>query len=124
MFKDQMPVINSTSKPFGAGPVMTLQWANDEVLSYKRPNYVLGPNPIKTKDVKMMSGSEVVSLLEQQDKYDVNKIDQIFLSYQMVSSSTNDLVELEPVWSMKINGKIVPITKDLLGKEEDDNGVE
>jgi regulatory protein YycH of two-component signal transduction system YycFG len=42
----------------------------------------------------------------------------------MVSSSTNDLVELEPVWSMKINGKIVPITKDLLGKEEDDNGVE
>lgn len=71
-----------------------------------------------------MNGNEVVSLLEQQDKYDVNKIDQIFLSYQMVSSSTNDLVELEPVWSMKINGKIVPITKDLLGKEEDDNGVE
>ncbi|WP_249713563.1 two-component system activity regulator YycH, partial [Bacillus cereus] len=49
MFKDQMPVINSTSKPFGSGSVLTLQWANDEVLSYKRPNYVLGPNPIKTK---------------------------------------------------------------------------
>ncbi|MCY8535513.1 YycH family regulatory protein, partial [Bacillus vallismortis] len=41
------------------------------------------------------------------------------------TSSNNDpLVELEPVWAMKINGKIVPITKDLLKKEGANSGVE
>ncbi|MBD4756537.1 hypothetical protein GUG22_07360, partial [Xanthomonas citri pv. citri] len=46
--------------------------------------------------------------------------------YQLVSTSTNDdpLVELEPVWAMKVNGKIVPITKDLLRKEGANSGVE
>jgi regulatory protein YycH of two-component signal transduction system YycFG len=73
-----------------------------------------------------MSGSEVRALLSKQTAYDTDKIDQIFPAYQLVSTSTNDdpLVELEPVWAMKINGKMVPITKELLKKEGADNGVE
>lgn len=73
-----------------------------------------------------MSGSEVRMLLSKQTAYDTDKIDQIFLAYQLVSTSTNDdpLVELEPVWAMKVNGKIVPITKDLLRKEGANSGVE
>ncbi|MCI3987402.1 YycH family regulatory protein, partial [Bacillus vallismortis] len=61
-----------------------------------------------------------------QTAYNTDKIDQIFLAYQLVSTSSyNDpLVELEPVWAMKLNGKIVPITKDLLKKEGANSGVE
>lgn len=75
-----------------------MQWANDDILSYKRPNYSLGTNPIKTSETELMSGSEVKMLLSKQTAYDTDKIDQIFLAYQLVSTSTNDdpLVELEP----------------------------
>ncbi|QJC98399.1 Two-component system regulatory protein WalH, regulator of WalRK [Bacillus mojavensis] len=126
IFMDQLPVINSMSKPFGGTSAITVQWANDDILSYKRPNYSLGTNPIKTSETELMSGSEVRALLSKQTAYDTDKIDQIFPAYQLVSTSTNDdpLVELEPVWAMKINGKMVPITKELLTKEGADNGVE
>ncbi len=119
MFMNQLPIINSESKPFGAAPVMTLQWASDDILSYKRPNYILGTNPIKTGTADLMSGSEVKNLLEKQQVYDIDDIDQIFPAYQLVAASSNDepIVELKPVWGMKINGKTVPITKDLLTKE-------
>ena len=126
IFMDQLPVINSMSKPFGGTSAITVQWANDDILSYKRPNYSLGTNPIKTSETQLMSGREVRALLSKQTAYDTDKIDQIFPAYQMISTSTNDdpLVELEPVWAMKINGKMVPITKELLTKEGADNGVE
>ncbi|MGE6630682.1 two-component system activity regulator YycH [Bacillus sp. NPDC077027] len=127
MCMDGLPIVNSTKNPFGMTS-LEVQWANDDILNYKRPNYILGNKASQSEQVKLMNGTELEELLKEQTKYDLEKIEQIFPAYQAVSKASDHdqapFVWLQPVWCMKYNGKIVNLTKDLLVEGSEKNGVE
>ena len=128
LFMDQLPVVNSQNQPFGTTSI-ELRWANNDILDYKHPTYVLGANanPVSKKDKEIMSGEELIQFLQDNEEYDFDKIEQIFPAYEMVSVSEEQdpLVKLVPTWCIKINGTVKPVSKkDSAVKEGIENGVE
>ncbi|MCI4127756.1 YycH family regulatory protein [Bacillus haynesii] len=128
LFMDQLPVVNSQNQPFGTTSI-ELRWANNDILDYKHPTYVLGANanPVSKTDKEIMSGEELIQFLQENEEYDFEKIEQIFPAYEMVSVSEEQdpLVKLVPTWCIKINGTIKPVSKkDSAVKEGIENGVE
>ncbi|AJO20749.1 two-component system activity regulator YycH [Bacillus paralicheniformis] len=128
LFMDQLPVVNSQNQPFGTTAI-ELRWANNDILDYKHPTYVLGANanPVSKKDKEIMSGEELIQFLQDNEEYDFDKIEQIFPAYEMVSVSEEQdpLVKLVPTWCIKINGTIKPVSKkDSAVKEGIESGVE
>ncbi|MFB8736367.1 two-component system activity regulator YycH [Bacillus sp. SL00103] len=128
MFMDGLPIVNSTKHPFGMTS-LEVQWANDDILNYKRPNYILGNKASQSEQVKLMNGTELKDLIVKQTKYDdLEKIEQIFPAYQAVSPHQikikRCLSGLEPVWCMKYNGKTVILSHDLLTEGSENHGVE
>ncbi|MBU8608394.1 two-component system activity regulator YycH [Bacillus pumilus] len=128
MFMDGLPIVNSTKHPFGMTS-LEVQWANDDILNYKRPNYILGNKASQSEQVKLMNGTELKDLIVKQTKYDdLEKIEQIFPAYQAASTPSDQdqamFVWLEPVWCMKYNGKTVILSHDLLTEGSENHGVE
>ncbi|OJT70574.1 YycH family regulatory protein [Bacillus licheniformis] len=128
LFMDQLPVVYSQNQPFGTTSI-ELRWANNDILDYKHPTYVLGANanPVSKKDKEIMNGEELIQFLQDNEEYDFDKIEQIFPAYEMVSVSEEQdpLVKLVPTWCIKINGTVKPVSKkDSAVKEGIENGVE
>ena len=53
MFIDSLPIVNGTKHPFGMTS-LEVQWANDDILNYKRPNYILGNKASQSEQVKLV----------------------------------------------------------------------
>lgn len=128
LYMDQLPVVNSQSQPFGTTSI-DLRWANNDILDYKHPNYVLGANsnPLSKKSKEIMNGKELIEYLKGHDEYNFDSIEQIFPAYEMVSVSEEQdpVVKLVPTWCIKINGTVQPVSKkNEAVKEDEANGVE
>ena len=128
LYMDQLPVVNSQSQPFGTTSI-DLRWANNDILDYKHPNYVLGANsnPLSKKSKEIMNGKELIEYLKEHDEYNFDSIEQIFPAYEMVSVSEEQdpVVKLVPTWCIKINGTVQPVSKaNEAVKEGEANGVE
>ncbi|NPC94759.1 hypothetical protein HOO54_21660 [Bacillus sp. WMMC1349] len=129
MFMDQMPVVDSQTQPFGTTSI-DIRWANNDILDYKHPTYVLGANasPLSKKNKEIMNGQKLMDYLNKHRKeYNRDQIEQIFPAYEMVavSDGQDPLVKLIPTWCIKINGtlKLLP-NGDTMIKEGVASGLE
>jgi regulatory protein YycH of two-component signal transduction system YycFG len=86
-----------------------------DIKHYKRNNFNLGLS-MEDNKVKLMSGPEVVNTLITKG-YDVERIENIVIGYEMAKDSQSLLINLEPRWYFLYEGEWRTLTPEGAGGE-------
>ncbi|WP_336989725.1 YycH family regulatory protein [Bacillus infantis] len=81
-----------------------LRWGGSEILAYFRNNFKLA-NLISSADVTLRSGPEILDYLQKKEDFEAGKLEDITLGYQLDKKSKTELIQLEPSWFYKYEGK-------------------
>lgn len=87
------------------------QWKDQDLYQYKRPLFTL-TNLLNSETVTLPSGREVISFLEEEKNYNIEKITDIRLGYRLKYDDTFFNVTLDPTWYLHYNGRWIELTLD------------
>jgi len=98
-----------------------IAFGETDINLYKRNNFNLG---LLTEDnkVKLMSGPEMVNALITNDKYDITRVENVVIGYEMAKDSESSLINLEPRWYFLYEGEWETLSPEDVGGEA--NGLE
>lgn len=99
---------------YNKGGLSTIEqsWRNQELHEYRRPLFSVN-NSLGGDRVNLESGSKVIYYLENNAKYELDKISDVQVGYHLdyLDNATHSLT-LEPAWYMKYNGHWQEIDMD------------
>ncbi|SFB30151.1 Two-component signal transduction system YycFG, regulatory protein YycH [Lentibacillus halodurans] len=84
--------------------IIEQQYRAEVLYQYNRPLFDLGNYLGEDDSSELMSGSEVIDHLENSSDYDMEKVYDIKVGYDLTYQSDADAITLDPSWFMDYNG--------------------
>src|SRR5690606_23019902 len=76
---------------------MKQSWKEQVLYEYERPLIIIG-DLLNTQEVELPSGEEIISLLEQDNDYELDRVQAIEIGYYLSYIDDNRSLILEPGW--------------------------
>jgi len=118
LYYDDLPVFN-----YAELTTIEQKWNEQDLYEYSRPLIYI-ENLLSTQEVQLISGEELIDLLEQKKDLQLEQIKNIQAGYLLTYLEDGHSLTLDPHWFMLYQGEWIPIQSDLdhvdFSNEEDD----
>ncbi|RNF39914.1 YycH family regulatory protein [Planococcus salinus] len=113
LFVSNKPVFSDTT-----ATKMELTWGADagveQIFSYRRPYYLL-ESAVETNTVELASGEVILSGISRLENLDPSSVTDIIQAYELTRNDADQLIQIQPMWYVKVSGTWQPLTSETLG---------
>lgn len=88
--------------------VIEQEWRELELYQYRRSLLFAG-NMLNIRDEKLPSGEEVINFLQDSDEYELEKVKNVLIGYNLQYTREDHSATLHPSWFIQYEGNWVPI---------------